>query len=263
MGTLLQDVRYGVRMLVKSPGFTAVAIITLALVIAAITAMFSVVNSVLLRPLPFPEPDRLVAVSGLSDRHDTVSSLSYPDYLDFRERNHTLQDFAVYMSDDLTLLTNGQPLHVKAERVSGGMFDILAVRPQLGRGFRREEDQPGHHVVVLSHAFWRSHFNSDPAIFGQAVTLTGRSYTVVGVMPAGFLFPIRAEANDMWITFSAMSEPDAPGDMPQTAQRGAHYLQSIGRLKPGVTLIQSHEDMDSIARALAKQYPDSNTDREK
>jgi len=258
MHTLLQDLRFGLRTMLKSRGFTLAAIATLALGIGANTAMFSVVYNVLLRPLPFPQADRLVSLEQMSTRHGAPvpSNFSYPDYRDTRERNRSFTDIAAYNNNDYTLTGTGEPIHVSTETVSAGFFDILGVHPALGRGFAREEDAPGHHVIVLSHRLWMRQFHGDSTVLGRTVTVSGRNYTVIGVMPDGFQFPVLSDPIDLWITFSKMSEPDAPGEQPITDQRRAHFLPVIGLLKPGVSIEQATSDVNTIARALAAQYPD-------
>src|SRR5215469_4678290 len=188
MHTLLQDLRFGLRTMLKSRGFTLAAIATLALGIGANTAMFSVVYNVLLRSLPFLEADLLVALEQMSTRRGPPmrSNFSYPDYRDVRERSHSFTDVAAYNNNDYTLTGSGEPMHVSTEIVSAGFFDILGVHPALGRGFAREEDAPGHHVIVLSHRLWLRQFHGDSGVLGRTVTLSGRNYTVVGVMPEGF-----------------------------------------------------------------------------
>jgi putative ABC transport system permease protein len=153
----------------------------------------------------------------------------------------------------------GQPLHVEVEHVSANLFALLGTQPALGRTFLPEEDLPGHHVVILSEGFWRKHFNADAGVIGRSITLAGRPFTVVGVMPRGFQFPIRAEARDMWLTFSRVAEVDEPGDTPATAQRGNHSINAIARLKPGVTLVRANTDLASIAHALSVEYAKSNS----
>ncbi len=154
----------------------------------------------------------------------------------------------------------GEPLHVNVENVSANIFRLLGTQPAVGRAFldSNSEDAPGHHVVILSDSFWRAHLNADPNVIGRSLNLTGRAYTVVGVMPRGFQFPVRAEARDLWLTFSRQAEVDDPKDKPSTEQRGNHSLQAIARLKPGVTLAQANADLASISRALSSEYPASN-----
>jgi len=256
----MQDLRFGFRTMLKSRGFALVAIATLALGIGANTAMFTVVYNVMLRPLPFPQPESLVAILALRTRGGppTPSSFSYPDFRDVRERNRSFTDVAAHNNNDYTLTGVGDPVHVSAEVVSAGFFKILGVQPTLGRGFAFDEDQPGHHVIVLSQQFWARQFNSDRSVLGRAVALSGRSYTVIGVMPEGFQFPVRSHPIDMWTTFSKLSEPEEPGESVITEQRGAHFLEVIGRLKPGVSNAQATADVSAIAQALAAQYPDWN-----
>jgi putative ABC transport system permease protein len=258
MDTLLKDIRFALRSLRKSPGFTTVAILTLALGIGSNTAMFSVVTAVLLRPLPFPEPERLVAVATVSPTGDMTAE-SYPDFYDWRQQNRSFQNLAAYRLDNLTLGGLGDPLHVEANVVTSGFFETLGVQPQLGRTFRPEEEKPGNHVAILSDAMWRSKFQADPNVLGKSFSLGGKPYTIVGVMPSGFQFPVRPTPRELWITSAIDSEVDIPGDTPFAASRGAHGLRVVARLKPGVTLEQAKQEMHGIAKALLKQYPNTNT----
>jgi putative ABC transport system permease protein len=261
MPSLTQDLRYGLRVLVKTPGFTAVAVLTLALGIGANTAIFSIVNTVLLRPLPFQDSQRLVSLGHFDTRRAPAipnGTVSYPDMMDVRARSHSFAEVSVYNDNDATLTGIGEPLHVNVENVSANIFRLLETQPAVGRAFLDSEDAPGHHVVILSDAFWRAHFNADPNVIGRSLNLTGRTYTVVGVMPRGFQFPVRAEARDLWLTFSRQAEVDDPKDKPVTEQRGNHSLQAIARLEPGVTLAQANADLTSISRALSVEYPASN-----
>jgi predicted permease len=262
MHSLTQDFRYGLRVLAKAPGFAAVAVVTLALGIGANTAIFSIVNTVLLRPLPFQDSQRLVSLGNFDTRRTPAipqGAVSYPDAMDVRARNHSFQEVSVYNDNDSTLTGIGEPLHVNIENVSANTFRLLGTQPSVGRVFLDSEDAPGHHVVILSDSFWRTHFNADRNIIGRAVNLTGRAYTVVGVMPPGFQFPVRAEARDLWLTFSRQSEVDDPTDKPLTEQRGNHSLTMIARLKPEVTLAQANADLASISHALSAEYPASNS----
>ena len=253
MDTLLKDLKYAIRMLWKSPGFTLVAVLTLALGIGANTAMFSVVTAVLLKPLPFAQPERIVDVG------QPNGAESYPDFFDFRDQAKSFEAMAAYYSTDSTLTGNGDALHLQATVTSAGMFQALGVRPALGREFRRDEETAGQHVAILSANLWRSRFHGDPAIVGKSFNLNGRPYTVVGVMPAGFQFPISAQGNDLWITIARDNEVDHPGDRATTSFRGAHFLRVVARVKDGVTLAQANAEMSTIAHALATQYPDTNS----
>ena len=262
MQNLLQDLRYGLRLFAKSPGFTLVSVLTLALGIGANTAIFSIVNSILLRPLPFRDPQRLLALGEFDTRSGPgipQGNLSYPDFADIRARNHSFEAVSAYHNNDATLTGAGQALHVRLEIVSSNMFQLLGTQPSLGRSFVDGEDGPGHHVAVLSDVFWRRQFHADSGVIGRTVDLNGRAYTIVGVMPRGFQFPVQAEAVELWATFSRDAEPDNPNDRPVTAMRGDHYLNAIARLKPGVAIEQANADLTSIAQALASEYPNDNS----
>ncbi|HYL96795.1 MAG TPA: ABC transporter permease, partial [Terriglobales bacterium] len=195
METLLQDIRYGLRMLRKSPGFTAVAVITLALGIGANTAMFSVVDAVLLKPLNFPHSEQLVSVNEVDSRRPgKPDTFSYPDFFDYRAQNQTFAGMATYRDASFTLTGVGQPQHLDGEVVSSDFFSVLGMPPALGRGFRREEEQAGRWAVVLSHQLWQSQFGSDANMVGRTITQDNHAYTVIGVAPAGFEFPIQSPA---------------------------------------------------------------------
>jgi predicted permease len=257
--TLLKDIRYAVRTLAKARGFAVVAVLTLALGIGATTAMFSVVNAVLLRPLPFRQPEGLVALGEFNTQRQAPEiprgSFSYPELLDVRQRNHSFESVALYSSGSFTLTGAGAAVHVNSDNVSAGLFQMLGVQPVLGRSFLPSEDDPGHHVAILANEFWRGFFHSDPNVVGRSVNLNGRSFTIVGVMPAGFQFPIRETPRDVWVTFSLWAESDNPKDPPLVSQRGAHSGQTIARLRPGVTLAQANVDLASIARQLSAEFP--------
>ena len=262
MQTLLQDFRYGLRILWKSPGFAIVAVLTLALGIGANTAIFSIVNGVLLRPLPFNNPGQLISIGGFDTRRAPVvpnQSVSYPNFADVRARNHSFSDVAAYQDNEYTLTGAGPSLHVNAEIVSASLFRLLGTHPAVGRGFLDSEDEPGHPVAVLSDVFWRRHFDANPNVVGRAVGLNGRAYTIIGVMPAGFQFPVRAQARDIWVTFSRLATADDPKDTPMTAQRGNDSINAIARLKPDVTLGQANAELSSITHALATEYPTTNS----
>jgi putative ABC transport system permease protein len=259
MNTLFQDLKFGLRMLAKNPGFTAVAVLTLALGIGASTAVFSVVNTVMLKPLPYADPDRLMTVESMDIRHTSLrNDLSYPDFFDFRAQNHVFDHLVTSRDTDVVLTGVGQPQQLDGEMVTWDLFPALGINPQLGRGFLPSEEAAGTHVVVLSHALWQRQFGGDPAIVGRTITLDRKAYTVVGVAPAGFAFPANEPDIQLWTTIAA--DREAPtGDTPMTVQRGAHLLTALGRLKPGVSIEQARADLDVIAAALAKQYPDTNT----
>jgi putative ABC transport system permease protein len=260
METLLQDLRYGLRMLIKHPGFTFVAVIALALGIGANTAIFSVINAVLLSPLPFSEPERLVDVwSTRPTRGVTQNSLSYPDFADYRDQSDTFEYAAAYHSTDFIITGDDNPVRAQGAVVSADLFPLLGVQAATGRVFSRDEDKNGAPLtVILSHKLWKQRYNSDPNIVGSNLTLNSKSYTVIGVMPAAFQFPVQNDPVELWVTFAAELTPT---DGPTIAeQRGAHFLQFIARLKPGVTLEQSQAVLGTIAARLSEKYPDSNTD---
>ncbi len=260
MNTLFQDIRFGLRMLLKSPSISIVATIALALGIGANTAIFSVVNAVLLRPLPFPNPESLVALFETDlQRGLQRGSHSYPNFFDIRSQNTTFERVSTYRSGDYIMTGRGDPARLQGAVVTSDLLPLLGVQPMLGRMFLPDEDKPSEtgRVVILSQPLFQKRFNADPSILNQAVTFNGVSYTVVGVMPAGFEFPIQNEPVELWTTIAG----DASGQTPVTAQRGAHFLRVIGRLKPGVTLEQAQADLTTIASRLEQQYPDTNTRR--
>ena len=264
MTTLLQDLRFGLRTLRKSPGFTVIALFTLALGIGANTAIFSIVDAVMLKPLPFPDSDKLVFMTSAFEKQGVTRNFatSYADFLDWRSTAKSFTGMASYHQDSFTLAGLDQPLHVSGETVSGDFFSTLGTQPLLGRGFTRDEEKPGTRVVVLSHDLWQSAFHGDRSIIGRAITLDKQSYTVVGVMPAGFSFPLDADPPKVWRTLAIDSETKDPINSPAATspeERGVHFLQMVARLKPDVPMNRAHEEMNVIARGLAKQYPDTNS----
>jgi putative ABC transport system permease protein len=261
VNTLFQDFRYGLRTLRNSPGFTIVAVITLALGIGANTAIFSIVNAVLIKPLPFPEPDRLMYVnSGVSRNAGPAQpfAISYPDFFDWRSTAKSFTAIASYHGDSFTLTGLDQPLHVNGDTVSGDFFSVLGTQPLLGRGFTRDEEKPGTRVVVLSHQLWQSAFHGDRSIVGRPITMDKQSYTVVGVMPASFAFPLDNDPPQLWRTLAPDMETTDPKEPSIAAQRGAHFLRAVARLKPGVSAQTAQEEMNVITRNLAAQYSDTN-----
>ena len=260
MNTLIQDLKYGLRQLGRNPGFAAVAVLTLALGIGANTAIFSVVNAVILRPLPFFSPGQLVAIESHHLRASSPSSASYPDFADWRERNHVFAGMAAYHTDSFTLTGHGDAAHIPGAIVSAGLFSLLGVPPEMGRGFLPGEDKPsaanGGFTVVLSHRLWQDRFGSDPAIVGRPITLDNRNFTVVGVMPAGFKFPITAEPVDFWTTM-AVEMLASPGQPSMAEQRGAHYLDVIARLNPNVSIGQAQAEMSAIVSVMNREHPEN------
>src|SRR5574341_96776 len=253
MQTLWQDLRYGARMLWKKPGFTLIAVITLALGIGANTAIFSVANEALLRPLPYQNPDELVMV------WETAPKLGFPhndvapaNFIDWRDQNQVFTHIAAFGGASLSLTGRGEPERIEGERVSASLFPLLGVAPALGRVFTEQEDRDGAQgVIVLSHGLWQRRFGGDPGVVGQSLTLDNRPYTVVGVMPAHFRFPGREQ--EFWTPMAF--EPE------ETAGRGDHYLSVVARLKPGAIRRQAQAEMDAIAARLQRQYPRTNTDQ--
>ncbi|HEY6290666.1 MAG TPA: ABC transporter permease, partial [Terriglobia bacterium] len=259
MTNFLQDLSYAWRQLAKNLGFAFVAILTLALGIGANTAVFSVVNTVLLKPLPYAQPDRVVTVESMDMRGVPVpESMSYPDFFDFRTQNHTFEHLVTARDTNVVLTGAGQPVQLDAEMVTWDLFPALGIRPELGRGFLQSEEDLGTHVAILSHQFWQRQFGGDRSIVGHTITLDRKAYTVVGVASAGFAFPVNEPGIQLWTTIADDREAP-PGDQPMTEQRGAHMLTALGRLKPGVTAEQARADLNVIAAALAKQYPGTNT----
>ncbi|MFL6528267.1 MAG: ABC transporter permease [Chthoniobacterales bacterium] len=266
---MLSDIRFGIRQLLKNPGFTIIAVLTLAIGIGANTAIFSVVNALLLKPLPFPQPQQLVAV-GMTDTRQKdrtdLGSLSYPDFFDFREQNRSFSSAALYRTRSIALTGDGGASSTAATKVSAEFFDVLGVQPMIGRGFNREDELggggPGGFKVVISYDFWRKEFGGDKNVVGRTIDLDRRHYTVIGVMPQGFQFPIQADPVDFYITIAedaTIPDGSPPDSKPQTQERGNHSLEAVGRLKPGVTIEQGQADLGAIASHLQQQYPDSNT----
>jgi putative ABC transport system permease protein len=251
MDSLLKDIRYATRNLLRRPGFTLIALLALALGIGANTAIFSLVNAVLLRPLPFAEPDRLVWVFGNIRNGGNRASVSPLDYLDYRRQNKSFEEFAAMFSGPLpvNLTGNGEPERLSAAGVTGNYFRVFGVKPIMGRTFALENEKPGlDQVAVLSYRLWQKRFAGDPDILTKSITLDGKSCQVVGVMPPTFSFPKTAE---LWVPLNFDVAP-------HMKQRKAHFLRPIGKLKPGVTIEQAQADTDIVARQLEAQYPDTN-----
>jgi predicted permease len=251
--TFLQDVRYGLRQLRRNQGFTAIAVFTLALGIGATTAIFSMVNGVLLRPLPYRQPGTLVSVQ--DEGHRIGNPVSYPDFFDWQRQNHVFTGIASYHPAEFILTGAGEPLHIQAMTASAGLFGLLEVRPQLGRGFEPQDDQRGSNVVVLSHVLWSQHFGSDRSIVGRSIVLDNKSFTVIGVTPTGFEFPPIGRV-DLWTSVAV----DREAQSNIMTGRGYHSLGVIARLKPGISLVTARTDMDLVARRLASQYPETNAE---
>src|SRR5437762_3596524 len=249
MAGIIQDLRHGVRLLVKSPGFTAAAILVLALGIGANTAIFSVVNAVLLRPLPFYEPDRLVQLWHTPPQKSfpgmTRFSLSAANYLDWKAENHVFEQTALYGYARFNLTGIGNPEVIRAGNVEPSFFSVLGVQPTLGRAFAPGEDQPSRsNIVILTNAFWQNHFGSDPHVVGRTVDFDGKAFTIVGVMGPHFRKPDFAQ---VW-TPLVMTDKER-------AVRGEHHFLGIARLKRGVDLKQAQAELTTISSRLEQQYP--------
>ncbi len=247
MDTLRQDIKYAWRHLLRSPGFSTVAVVTLALGIGANSAIFSVVNAVLLKPLPYAEPERLVGLHHLSEGQR--SSMSGPNFTDLRKTSQTLSDAAAFTRSRTILTGQGEPVRLDSAEVSAGLFNVLGVLPRLGRTFSPEENLPGRNkVAILSYGLWQQRFGSDPKIVGRTIVLDGVSIQVVGVMPPGFSYPA---ARALWTPLEYTEDFT-------TGQRANWYLTGVGRAKPGVPLEQVVAEVRTIGDRLAAQYPDVN-----
>ena len=246
---ILRDASYSVRILIKSYAFTIVVVATLALGIGANTAFFSFANGILLRPLPYPQSERLVVLDENALKHGIDSmSVSYPNFLDWREQNKVFEDIGVYFGASRFALSGaGEPIEIRGSYISHGLFEILRVAPQLGRTFTANEDRPDEDaVVILGHNLWQKNFNGDPNIIGRQITISNRTRTVVGVMPPGFRFP---QVSDMWVPVALTTK---------TFTRNDHGLNSIARLKDGVSLNEAQAEMTNIAARIEQQNPVTN-----
>ncbi len=251
--SFFQDVRYGLRLHAKSPGFAAIAIITLALGIGANTALFSVVNAVLLNPLPYRQPDRLVALYSKT-KEFRRSSISYPNFLDWVRDNRSFSALAAFREDDFNLTGMGQPQRVTAEMVSASFFPLLGVKPVIGRTFTAQEDRlGGRPVVLISYGFWKREFGGARDVVGKTLTLNNTVYTIVGVIPAGF----RYDSGNFHTNCSLYVPIGQWNDSTFRDRRAAMGMDAVGRLKPGATVAQARADMELVAAHLAEQYPNA------
>ncbi len=247
MATLWSDLRYGLRLLRHAPGFTAVAVGALALGIGANTAIFSTVDAVLLRPLPFADPDRVVVVWEENTAASFPRNTPAPgNFVDWKKRNHVFSDMAATRGASANLTIDGPPEQVVGRAATANFFDVLGVKPSIGRTFTDDEDRTGAPVAIISDALWQRRYAGDPAVVNREILINGLKYTIVGVMPRDFAF--RNRKMDFWIPIHF-----APSDM---VSRGSHYLNVVARLKPGVSLAQASENMTAIAGQLATEYPD-------
>ncbi|MEK6281448.1 MAG: ABC transporter permease [Acidobacteriota bacterium] len=254
MRDFLHDLRYAVRMLVKKPGFTLIAIVTLALGIGANTAIFSVVNAVLLRPLPYPNADRLVAVSENSLQSPDIS-VSYPDYLDWRAQQSVFEEMSARMPMGGIISGANEPERVIGRLVTPSFFSTLGVQPMLGRAFTEAENSPGvPPVMVISHGLWQRQFGGAADAVGKSITYNGEPWTVIGVMPPWFEFYGRTNINnDLFKPLGRL------GDQEFMQNRNSHTVRVTARMKPGVSIEQAQSELSAISARLATQYPSSNT----
>ncbi|HKP85373.1 MAG TPA: ABC transporter permease [Blastocatellia bacterium] len=248
METLIKDIRYGFRMLFRNAGLTAVSVIAIALGIGANTAIFSVVNAVLLKPLPYPEQDRLMAtfLANPQQNLDRIN-LGSADFLAVKNQNQSFDQVAAYMTNNFTLTGRDTPEQISGAAVTAEIFSLLGATPAMGRTFMTDEDQPGRErVVVVSHSFWERYLGSDPDAIGRPITLNGSNYTVIGVLSSDFRFPL-SRSLEVWPILQ----------LNQPRNRPPYFLRSIARLKPGVTRQQAQEDLTALAEQLQKQYTGS------
>ena len=250
MRDLLRDARFALRQLWKNKTFTTIAVMTLALAVGATTAIFSVVRTVLLAPLPYREVDRLMMVWGRNTgKGDLQFPLSAGDFTDWKQRNQAFEDIAASFDDEITLTGSGEPKLILGYAVAPNYFHILGVTPRIGRAFSEEEAKSRAQVAVLSDKFWRNTFHGDLQILGKAITLDAKSYTVIGVMPPAFNFPPRTE---MWFPMAL----DSPGNYRD------RFLRVLGRLKPGISVADAHVRMNALERQIAAQHPDTDAGNE-
>ena len=247
--TLIRDIRYSARKLLRTPGFTAIVIGTLSLAIGATTAVFSIVNGVLLEPLSLRDPSRVVSVSSVG-RDGKRNAMSLPDFFDYRAQSKLVAAMSAIDGGTHNLTgTGGEPVRLTGARVNANFFDVVGVSPILGRGFVRGEDEKGaQRTVVLSEALWRSQFGSDRAIIGRELMIDGRAHTVIGIVPRIEI----PRANDVWLPLIPENGEDDP------SARGGHFLRGVGRLAPGASVERAAVELSHIARRLEQQYPESN-----
>ena len=263
METLLQDLRFGVRTLLKNPGVSAIAILALALGTGANSAIFSVVNAIMLRPLPYGQPERLVMMWGTNSKSGiSQDSFSVPNILDYREQNSTLEQIAAYSQDDFNMSTGGEPIHCQGAFVTANYFSVLGLSPNLGRPFVDGEDQSrATPVVIISDGLWRRQFGADPNILNTAIQLNGASFNLIGVMGPGFQSPNLGD--ELWATI-AIDGGDrlripSSGSPEQIKQRNRRFLTCVARLKPGTSIGQAQSDVSNIASRLEQQFPNDNS----
>src|SRR5215831_7844315 len=254
---MFQDLRYGVRMLMKKKGFTVIAVLSLALGTGANTAIFSLINTVLLRPLPVQNSDRLVALNNMSENH-LFPAFSYPNYRDFRDRNESFSGLVGYRFTPLSLSHDGINERVWGYEVTGNYFDVLGVGASLGRVISTEDDVTprSHPVAVMSYKCWQQRFGYDPNVIGKGVIVNGRNYTVIGVAPQGFFGTEVVSAPDLFFPIAMQEQLDLGNNW--LNNRGAETIFVQGILKPGVSMSQAQAGLDTIASQLEQEFPDFN-----
>ena len=258
MGPFLQDLRYGFRVMLKSPGFTGAAVLALALGIGVNTVIFGIINGVLLRPLPYQDSSQLMSLSQINPTEGSETfPVSIPNYVDWKRQSQSFEQMAAYRSGSsasFNLTADGaEPERIRGLGVSANLFSTLGINALRGSTFQQDDDKNGGHVAILSHALWQRRFNSDPSIVGKTITLNGLGYAVAGVMPPTFDFPVQTEKVELWVPMVFTAE-DLSEEM-----RGLHRLLVVARLKSGVTREQAQSEMTTISRRLAEQYPQANT----
>lgn len=257
METLIKDIRYGLRSLLNHPGFTAIVIVTLALGIGATTAIFSVVNTVLLRPLPYAQADRIVAIQELNAAGSRVQ-VTPANFLDWRAQNTVFEHLAAILTRPANLASGDQAERIELAMTSANFFSVFGAQPQHGRFFIPGDEEPGHApVVVISHALWQRRFAGDPELVGKPIALDGRSYPVVGIAPAGFQYPDKTE---VWLPPFRLA-PTWNEGMDPTQVRGFGFLSAVALTRPGVSLAQAAGEMETITARLRQQYPETNNRR--
>src|SRR5918994_7669243 len=250
MDTLLQDLRYSLRRLAKSPAFTGIVVLTLALGIGANTAIFSAVNAVLPRPLPYREPQRLVTIEHLYPSLDLEAPVSVPGFLDYQKKGRSFESMAVQTGWQANLTGVGEPVRMQGQQVTGKFFATLGVPALLGRTIQPDEDAPGRErVAVLSYDAWQRIFGADPGVVGRSLALNGETYEVVGVMPSGFRDFFNRNA-EIWAPL--VFQPEQLADENRTNE----FLNLTARMKPGVSIAQAQGEMRTLAEQLKRDYPD-------
>ena len=259
--SFVHDVRFAARMLRKERAFTAVAVLALALGIGANTALFTVLSNVLLRPLPYPDAHEIMSVTMRDSINpdDAAFPLSYPDFVDFRAATTVFERFGAFRSGSFVVRSNGgEAARVQGARVTSDIFPLVDAKPALGRTFVRQEEEPGGRAAIISHGMWEKHFGKAANITSASLTVNGLIHSIIGVMPPGFRFPVQNDPAEFWITFASDLEPLPDGAPSYPLRRDSHFLRVLGRLNPGFTAEQADAELDTIAKALAAKYPDTN-----